>query len=109
MFMLRLRFLVREEVSASRRDLMALSNPQLALAVRVPHRDRQVTAQDEAMVSDFTVAMPRNGLPRLERENVRLNARSGNATRSLPCAIAAAAHSPKAAASLLMRIDSPII
>ena len=89
--MLRLRSLVREEVSAFRHDRMALSNPQLALAVRVPRRDRQVTAQDEAMVSDFTVAMPRNGLPGPER------------------AVAAAAHWPKAAGSFRMRIDTPII
>jgi hypothetical protein len=61
MFTLRLRSLVREEVSGSRRDLMALSNSQLALTARVPLRDRQVTAQGEAMVSDFTVAMPRKG------------------------------------------------
>ena len=74
MFMLRLRSLVREEVSASRRELMALSNSQLALAVRVPRRDRQVTALAEAMVSDFTVAMPRNGLPGPERKNGRLSA-----------------------------------
>src|ERR1700730_3049066 len=59
MFMLRLRSLVREEVSASRRDPMALSNLQLALAVRVPRRDRQVTAQYEVVVRDFTVVTPR--------------------------------------------------
>jgi hypothetical protein len=47
---------------------MALSNSQLALTARVPLRDRQVTAQGEAMVSDFTVAMPRKGLPGRERK-----------------------------------------
>ena len=53
---------------------MVLSASQLALAVGVSCRDRQLTAQDEVMVRDFTVKMPRNGLPRPERENTRLSA-----------------------------------